>query len=234
MKLCVIPARGGSKRIPRKNIREFCGKPMIAWSIEAAQASSCFDQIIVSTDDEEIANVARQWGADVPFMRPAELADDFAGTTPVVAHAVRWYQDQGQELEAVCCLYATAPFVEPDDIKQGFKLLAQAGPDRFVFTVTAYPSPIQRALRIDAKSGESHMWQPEQFSKRSQDLEAAYHDAGQFYWGRPKTWLKSGNLFEGSKLLLLPRWRVQDIDTEDDWTQAELMRQALVQMVGKH
>lgn len=234
MRLCVIPARGGSKRIPRKNIREFCGKPMIAWSIEAAKESGCFDQVIVSTYDEEIANVARQWGAEVPFMRPAELADDFAGTTPVVAHAVRWYQDHGQGLTAVCCLYATAPFVEIDDIKQGFKLLNQAGPDLFVFTATAYASPIQRALRIDAKSGESCMWQPEQFNKRSQDLEPAYHDAGQFYWGRPKAWLQSGNLFGGSKPLLLPRCRVQDIDTEDDWTQAELMRQALVQMYCKH
>jgi len=234
MKLCVIPARGGSKRIPRKNIREFCSKPMIAWSIEAAKESGCFDQIIVSTDDEEIADLARQWGADVPFMRPAELADDFAGTTPVVAHAVRWYQDHGQELAAVCCLYATAPFVEIDDIKQGFKLLAQAGPDRFVFTATAYASPIQRALRIDAKSSESHMWQPEQFSKRSQDLEPSYHDAGQFYWGRSQAWLQSRNLFEGGKPLLLPRWRVQDIDTEDDWIQAELMQQALLRDACNH
>jgi len=234
MKLCVIPARGGSKRIPRKNIREFCGKPMIAWSIEAAQSSGCFDQIIVSTDELAIAAVSRQWGSDVPFMRPAELADDFAGTTPVVAHAVRWYQDHGQELTAVCCLYATAPLVEPADISQGLELLAQAAADRFVFTATAYASPIQRALRLDPVSREAQMWQPEQFSKRSQDLEPAYHDAGQFYWGRPKAWLQSGNLFEGSKPLLLPRWRVQDIDTEDDWTQAELMRQALVQMDGKH
>ena len=226
MNLCVIPARGGSKRIPRKNIREFCSKPMIAWSIEAAKESGCFDQIIVSTDDEEIANVARQWGADVPFMRPAELADDFAGTTPVVGHAVQWNQAHGRELTAVCCLYATAPFVEPADIKEGLKLLDQAATDRFVFTATAYPSPIQRALRLDLASGEAHMWQPEQFSKRSQDLEPAYHDAGQFYWGRPQAWLHSENLFEGSKPLLLPRWRVQDIDTEEDWIMAELLYEA--------
>lgn len=234
MKLCVIPARGGSKRIPHKNIREFCGKPMIAWSIEAAQASGCFDQVIVSTDDAEIADVAKQWGADVPFMRPAELADDYAGTTPVVSHAVRWHQDHGQELMAVCCLYATAPFVEPADIKEGLELLEKAAADRFVFTATSYASPIQRALRLDPASGEAQMWQPEQFSKRSQDLEPAYHDAGQFYWGRAQAWLQSGDLFDGSKPLLLPRWRVQDIDTEDDWTQAELMQQALIQMVRKH
>lgn len=234
MKLCIIPARGGSKRIPRKNIREFCGKPMIAWSIEAAQASQCFDHIIVSTDDAEIADVARQWRAEVPFMRPAELADDFAGTTPVIAHAVHWYQDQGQDLQAVCCLYATAPFAKPDDIRQGLAMLTTASADRFVFTATAYASPIQRALRLDPASGEVHMWQPEHFTKRSQDLEPAFHDAGQFYWGRPPAWLHSGNLFEGSKPLLLPRWRVQDIDTEDDWRQAELMRRALAEAVDSH
>ena len=115
MKLCVIPARGGSKRIPRKNIRDFCGKPMIAWSIEASRASGCFDKVIVSTDDEEIADVARFWGAEVPFMRPTGLADDYVGTVPVIAHALKWYQDQ--EVTAVCCLYATAPFVEPSEIK---------------------------------------------------------------------------------------------------------------------
>ncbi len=234
MNLCVIPARGGSKRIPRKNIREFCGKPMIAWSIEAARASGCFDEIIVSTDDKEIADVARQCGAAVPFMRPSELADDFAGTTPVVAHAVHWYQEHGQELTAVCCLYATAPFVAPIDLRQGREMLMQVAVDRFVFTATAYASPIQRALRLDPTSGEARMWQPEQFSKRSQDLEPAHHDAGQFYWGRPQAWLHSENLFEGSKPLLLPRWRVQDIDTEDDWRQAELMRRALAEAVDSH
>jgi N-acylneuraminate cytidylyltransferase len=234
MNLCVIPARGGSKRIPRKNIREFCGKPMIAWSVEAALASACFDQIIVSTDDAEIADVARQRGAQVPFMRPAELADDLAGTMPVMVHAMQWHKAHGHELTAVCCLYATAPFVEPADIKEGLTLLEQAAADRFVFTATAYASPIQRALRLDPASEEAHMWQPEQFSKRSQDLEPAYHDAGQFYWGRPQAWLHSENLFEGSKPLLLPRWRVQDIDVEDDWTYAELMHQTLALQDRKH
>ena len=234
MNLCVIPARGGSKRIPRKNIREFGGKPMIAWSIKAAKDSECFDRIIVSTDDGEIADVSQHWGADVPFLRPLELADDFAGTTPVVSHAVQWYLDHGQELTAVCCLYATAPFVEPNDIRLGYELLERTALDRFVFTATAYASPIQRALRLDSVSGEAHMWQPEQFSKRSQDLEPAYHDAGQFYWGRPQAWLKSLNLFEGSNPLLLPRWRVQDIDTEEDWVQAELIQQVSIQEIRRY
>ena len=227
MKLCVIPARGGSKRIPRKNIREFCGKPMIAWSIEAARATECFDQIIVSTDDEEIADVARQWDAEVPFFRPVELAGDFAGTTPVVSHAVQWLLDSGREIGAVCCLYATAPFVQSSDIKNGLDLLKDTASDRFVFTATEYASPIQRALRLDPASGDAHMWQPDNFGKRSQDLETSYHDAGQFYWGRAQAWMQAKNLFEGSKALILPRWRVQDIDTHEDWINAELMVKAL-------
>ena len=205
----------------------FGNKPMIAWSIIAAQNSGCFDQIIVSTDDTEIAKVSLAFGAHVPFMRPTKLADDFAGTTSVVSHAVQWFQDCGHELTAVCCLYATAPFVEPADIIKGLELLSQCVLDRFVFTVTAYSSPIQRALRLDPTTAEVNMWLPDQVSKRSQDLETAFHDAGQFYWGRPQAWLQSQNMFEGSKALLLPRWRVQDIDTEEDWTQAELMRKAL-------
>ena len=208
MRIAVIPARGGSKRIPRKNIRKFCGKPMLAWSIEAAQASDCFDQIIVSTDDTEIAEVARDWGAAVPFKRPLELAGDHGGTSPVVAHAVQWYKDLGQEINAVCCLYPTAPFVQPSDIKSGLELLKRTAFDRFVFTVTEYASPIQRALRLDPASGETHMWQPDYFTERSQDLEPAFHDAGQFYWGRAQAWLHVNNLFEGSKALILPRWRV--------------------------
>ena len=227
MNLCIIPARGGSQRIPRKNIRKFCGKPMIAWSIEAAQASDCFDQIIVSTDDTEIAEVAQDWGAAVPFKRPLELAGDYGGTTPVIAHAVQWYKDAGQEMNAVCCLYATAPFVQPSDIKTGLDLLRRTASDRFVFTVTEYASPIQRALRIDPASGKTQMWQTDYFSERSQDLEPAFHDAAQFYWGNAQAWLHVNNLFEGSKALILPRWRVQDIDTEEDWINAELMLKAL-------
>lgn len=227
MRICVIPARGGSKRIPRKNIREFCGKPMLAWSIIAAQESGCFDHIIVSTDDNEIADVARKWDAEVPFNRPEDLADDFVGTRPVVAHAVQWYLNLGHEIEAVCCLYATAPFVGPNDIVNALSLLEQSSSDFFVFTATKFSSPIQRALRIDPVSGEARMWQPDNFTKRSQDLEPAYHDAGQLYWARPQTWLQDKNLFECSKPLIMPLWRVQDIDTQEDWINAELMLQTL-------
>ena len=149
MKIAVIPARGGSKRIPRKNIRPFGGKPMIAWSIEAALASGCFDRVIVSTDDGEIADVARRCGAEVPFMRPPELSDDHTGTIPVIAHAILAAQQEGSAATAVCCIYATAPFVRPEDLLDCLDLLERAGSD-YAFSVTTYASPIQRAVRVTA------------------------------------------------------------------------------------
>jgi len=227
MRLCVIPARGGSKRIPRKNIRDFLGKPIVAWSIEAAHKSECFEHIIVSTDDREIAERVQEFGAEIPFVRPLELADDYSTTSAVVAHAVEWYQNHGVNLEAICCLYATAPMVYPADIRKGLEMLRNGDPNQFVFTATTYPSPIQRALRIDHQNGSAHMWQPECFTQRSQDLEAAYHDAAQFYWGRPENWLSKANLFEGGRPLVLPNWRVQDIDNEDDWIRAEFLHKVL-------
>ena len=226
MKLALIPARGGSKRIPRKNIRFFRGRPMIAWSIEAAQAAGCFDRIMVSTDDEEIAAVATRHGAEVPFFRPAHLADDQATTQAVVLHAVQWCEQEGVPVEAVCCLYATAPFVQPGDLAEAARLLDLAPPNSFVFTATSFPFPIQRAVRIDGE-GRASMFQPEQFNTRSQDLEEAFHDAGQFYWARPAAWATSSNLFDDGRPLLLPRWRVQDIDTEEDWHRAELLHRLL-------
>jgi N-acylneuraminate cytidylyltransferase len=228
MRLAVIPARGGSKRIPRKNIKEFCGKPMIAWSIEAAIRSGCFDQVVVSTDDAEIADVARQYGASVPFMRPAELSDDYTGTLPVIRHAIEWFNGQGQTVEQVCCLYATAPFVCVEDIQRGLQILEETGSD-YAFSVTSYAFPIQRAIRITER-GRIAMFNPEHFNTRSQDLEEAYHDAGQFYWGRASAWLQGKMIFSpDSAPVLLPRHRVQDIDTPDDWLRAEWMCKAMQQ-----
>jgi N-acylneuraminate cytidylyltransferase len=225
MKLAVIPARGGSKRIPRKNVRPFGGRPMIAWSIEAALGSGCFDRVIVSTDDEEIATVARQCGAQVPFMRPPELSDDHTGTIPVIAHAIRAEREQGYDPTAVCCIYATAPFVLAQDILHGYDLLAQSGCD-YAFSVTSYAFPIQRAVRITTASRVEMFW-PDQFNTRSQDLESAYHDAAQFYWGRPQAWLTGKPIFSSNSApVVLPRHRVQDIDTPEDWSRAELMRDA--------
>lgn len=226
MKLAIIPARGGSRRIPRKNIKPFCGKPMIAWSIEAALQSSCFDRVIVSTDDDEIASVARQHGAEVPFVRPAELSDDHTGTIPVIRHAIDWCNQQGDSVRQACCLYATAPFVTTEDICRGFATLQSSSCD-YAFSVTSYPFPIQRAIRIN-ENGRVEMFNPEHFNTRSQDLEEAFHDAGQFYWGRAEAWLQGKPIFCPDALpVALPRHRVQDIDTEEDWVRAEWLFKAM-------
>ena len=226
MKLAVIPARGGSKRIPRKNIKQFCGKPMITWSIDAALQSDCFDQVIVSTDDAEIADVARKCGAQVPFIRPAALSDDHTGTTAVVANAIDWFTAHGQAPDQVCCLYATAPFVTAEDLRTGLKVLSESGAD-YAFSVTSYAFPIQRAIRITSAQ-RIEMFNPENFNARSQDLEAAYHDAGQFYWGQAKAWIQGKMIFSPTSVpVLLPRHRVQDIDTHEDWLMAEFLFRAL-------
>lgn len=226
MKIAIIPARGGSKRILRKNIKLFCGKPMIAWSIEAALQSACFDHVVVSTDDAEIAEVARQYGATVPFMRPAELSDDYTGTIPVIRHAIEWFNRQGQRIEEACCLYATAPFVSADDLRRGLGVL-QGNDCDYVFSVTSYAFPVQRALRL-TEQGRVAMLNPEHFNTRSQDLDEAYHDAGQFYWGCAEAWLHGKMIFSPDSLpVLLPRHRVQDIDTPEDWVRAEWLFKAM-------
>ncbi|OWV27546.1 pseudaminic acid cytidylyltransferase [Halomonas campaniensis] len=225
-RIAIIPARGGSKRIPRKNIKDFCGKPMVAWSIEAAKASGCFDRIIVSTDDREIAKVAEQWGAEAPFLRPNDLADDYTGTLPVIRHAVEWLNDHEMMVGYACCVYATAPFVTPEDIQRGWELMQQSVAS-FVFSVTSYAFPIQRAIRI-TENGRVAMFNPEHFQTRSQDLEEAWHDAGQFYWGTADSWLEEKMIFgEDSVLVKLPRNRVQDIDTPEDWARAEWLFKAM-------
>ena len=199
---------------------------MIAWSIEAALQSGCFDKIIVSTDDIEIAEVARQCGAQVPFIRPADLSDDHTGTNAVIAHAISWLGEQGSSPELVCCLYATAPFVSVDSLRRGLTLLKETGSD-YAFSVTSYAFPIQRAIRI-TPAGNVNMFNPEHFNTRSQDLEEAYHDAGQFYWGRADAWLQGRIIFSSAAApVILPRHRVQDIDTPEDWTHAEWMFRAL-------
>ena len=222
MRLAVIPARGGSKRIPRKNIKPFGGLPMIAWSIRAAMASGCFERILVSTDDDEIAQVANAHGAETPFMRPAHLSDDHTGTMPVVAHAIEWQNAHGDAAQEVCCIYATAPFLEPTDLQRGYDTLQRTGAD-YAFAVTSFAFPIQRAIRITAQE-RVQMFQPEHFATRSQDLEEAWHDAGQFYWGRAQAWLTQQPLFsKHAAPVRIPRSRVQDIDTPEDWERAEWM-----------
>lgn len=220
--LAIIPARGGSKRIPRKNIREFAGKPMIAYSIEAAFDTGVFDQVIVSTDDEAIAEVARYYGAEVPFLRPPELSCDHTGTTEVIAHAINWIRKQNQEPLAVCCIYATAPFIQKDDIRKGLGIL-EAGNWQYVFSTTSFDFPIFRGFKRQPDHSLEMVF-PEHFQTRSQDLPEAMHDAGQFYWGRPQAWIDGLKIFDKwSTVVELPRWRVQDIDTVDDWKRAEII-----------
>ena len=226
MKIAVIPARGGSKRIPRKNIKEFFGKPMIAYSIEAALQSGCFDKVIVSTDDTEIAEVARRYGAEVPFIRPAELSNDYTGTIPVIRHAVEWLIQQRVDPQLVCCLYATAPFVTPKYLQQGLQKIIEQDAD-YAFTVTSYAFPIQRAIKISPQLG-IEMFDSNNFNTRSQDLEEAWHDAGQFYWGKAEAWLSEKIIFgPESTPVILPRHRVQDIDTFEDWDRAEWLFKAM-------
>jgi pseudaminic acid cytidylyltransferase len=229
--IAVIPARGGSKRVPGKNIRPFLGKPMIAWTIEAARRSGLFSRIIVSTDDECVAEVAELFGAEVPFFRPEALSNDSAGLTEVMVHATDWILSQGEVVDAVCCMLATAPFIHDNDLKQGLAFLATR---QWIYAIgaTEFAAPIFRSFH-ELPAGGVEMFFPEHFLTRSQDLPSAYHDAGQFYWGLPKAWCEGlCGLDRYSTLVKIPRWRVQDIDTEDDWKRAELLAPLIFSEMG--
>jgi len=225
MNIAVIPARGGSKRIPRKNIKLFCGKPMIAYAITAAQNTGLFNHIVVSTDDIEIAEVAQQWGAEVPFMRPPQLADDYTGTVPVIAHAIQALQQKYQDINYVCCIYPATPLIQETDIKAALELLiATEAP--YAFPITQFPSAVQRSLKRD-KNGRVRPFYPEFEQTRTQDLEPAYHDAGQFYWGSKDTWLTLSSIYPNGTGLTISPWRVVDIDDLNDWHRAEIVYKIL-------
>jgi N-acylneuraminate cytidylyltransferase len=225
-RVAIIPARGGSKRIPHKNIKPFAGKPIIAYSIEAALKSELFDRVIVSTDDAEIAEVAKTFGAEIPFLRPAELADDYAGTNAVVKHCLAWLQEHGDTVDYACCIYATAPFVRVEYLAQGYRSLVEKAKS-YAFSVTSFAFPIQRALRINS-DGYVEALYPDMIPVRSQDLEEGYHDAGQFYWGKAEAFMNDVVTFSPESVpVVLPRYLVQDIDTMEDWRRAELMYAAL-------
>jgi pseudaminic acid cytidylyltransferase len=229
--VAIIPARGGSKRIPRKNIKLFHGIPLIAYSIEVALNSKLFDKVIVSTDDEEIAKIAKEYGAEVPFLRPTELSDDFTGTGAVISHALHYLREQKEAYNFVCTIYATAPFLEEKYLIEGFLKLKDSHA-RNAFSCTSMPFPIWRTFKITAENRCEMFW-PENFSKRSQDLEDAYQDAGQFYWTNlnvPSTDIIFGN---NSIPIILPRFLVQDIDTLEDWQRAEIMYEVLQQQKQK-
>jgi pseudaminic acid cytidylyltransferase len=220
VRIAVIPARGGSKRIPRKNIKPFAGLPMIAHALRAARAAEIFDRILVSSEDAEILAVGAQYGGE-PLRRPAELADDYVATIPVVRHAVAWAEAQGWALEGVCCIYAAAPFVRADDLRRGWETLQNQRMD-YAFAATTFAYPVFRGLVREGRG--VRMIFPEHFPTRSQDLPEAIHDAGQFYWGTPAAWKEQDRLFtERAAPIMLPRHRVQDIDTAEDWRRAELI-----------
>ncbi|RJX80610.1 pseudaminic acid cytidylyltransferase [Pseudomonas sp. LS-2] len=222
--VAIIPARGGSQRIPRKNLKLFNGEPMIVGSIRTALASGLFERVVVSTDDEEIAQVARSHGAQVPFMRPAALADAYTGTAAVIEHAIGALD---RRYDYTCCIYATAPLLQARFLRQGLQAL-QAAPDKsYAFSVCGFGFPVQRALLIN-DDGSLRSMHPEYRTVRSQDLPAAYQDAGQFYWGRSEAWLRGDVIFSELSLpVVLPRHLVQDIDNEEDWLRAEYLYAAL-------
>ena len=223
--VAIIPARGGSKRIPRKNIKLFHGKPLISYSIEAALKSKLFEKVIVSTDDEEIANIAIEYGAEVPFIRPNELSDDFTGTGAVISHAIVYLKEQGENYDFACTIYATAPFLQQKYLIEGFEKLKKSNA-KSAFSCTSMPFPIQRTFKITSNERCEMFW-PENFMKRSQDLEESFQDAGQFYWTNLN--INSNEIIFGkdSIPIILPRHLVQDIDTLEDWTRAEFMYEAL-------
>lgn len=223
--IAIIPARGGSKRIPRKNIKSFFGKPLIAYSIEVALKSNLFDKVVVSTDDEEIASIAKQYGAEVPFMRPAELSDDYTVTKDVIDHAIKYFEDKGIKYDFVCTIYATAPFLQKEYLVEGFEKLKNSHAYQ-AFSVTTMPFPIQRTFKI-TQDGRCQMFTPEHFMTRSQDLEEAYQDAGQFYWKNLNRKLTDIPFGKDSIPIILPRYLVQDIDTLEDWKRAEFMYEAI-------
>jgi len=220
MNIAIIPARGGSRRILKKNIKNFLGKPIIAYSIQNAIDSGLFDKVIVSTDDKDIADIAIKYGAKVPFIRPKKLSDDFTGTHDVVGHAVRWMEDNGNKIDYACCLYATAPLIQIKYLVKGFDLI-RTGKWESVIAATNFSYPIFRSFE-KLPNGGLKMFFPECYNSRSQDLPEAYHDAGQFYWASSRVWKDKSNGFsENSTIVKLPNYLVQDIDTIDDWTKAE-------------
>jgi len=223
--VAIIPARGGSKRIPRKNIKDFFGKPLIAYSIQVALNSQLFDKVIVSTDDKEIADIAKQYGAEVPFLRPEKLSDDFTGTSDVINHTLKYLNERNEKYDYCCTIYATAPLLQTKYLIEGFNRIQKSDAIN-AFSATSMPFPIQRTFKID-ENGRCEMFYPEFYYTRSQDLEEAYQDAGQFYWTKLTSQSDEIMFGKDSIPIILPRHLVQDLDTFEDWTRLEYLYKAL-------
>lgn len=221
-KVAIIPARGGSKRIPRKNIKQFFGKPLIAWVIEKALSADCFDKIIVSTDDEEIAEVAKHYGAEVPYLRDVSLAGDHVATRPVINDTIRRLEIMGVQADLLCCIYPTAALMLSNDLIEALKVL-EASDHSFVFSCTEYPHPVERSFKIHKQRGIEMLFGEHRLS-RTQDIQPTFYDAGQFYWGKKEAFLANESMFSDKSLpWILPSYRTCDIDTEEDWKRAELL-----------
>ena len=219
--IAIIPARGGSKRIPKKNIKDFLGKPIIAYSIEIAISCKLFNKVIISTDDQQIKKVAIKYGAEAPFIRPKEIADDFTGTHEVIGHAVKWLEDNGEKIDYACCIYPTAPLIQKNDLVKGFEII-KTGKWNSVMAATNFSYPIFRSFE-NLKDGGLKMVFPEHYNSRSQDLPEVYHDAGLFYWAKPEIWKKKPERYnKKNSIIKIPNYRIQDIDTLDDWKKAEI------------
>ena len=219
MSIAIIPARGGSKRIPRKNIKLFNERPIISYSIQIAKKSGLFSEVVVSTDDEEIKKISESYGAVVPFLRPKHISDDHTGTHEVIKHSVKKLISLDYSFDYACCIYPTAPFIETKDLMEGLKILKK-GSYKSVFAASEFNYPIERSFFIKGKGLK--MFFPEKYDVRSQDLRRAFHDAGQFYWSRVEDWLGDAPKFdENCYPIIIPSWRVQDIDSIDDWKRAE-------------
>jgi len=219
--IAVIPARGNSKRIPGKNIKKFSGKPIIVRTIEKLKKSKIFDRIIVSTDSKKIASISKKYGAEIPFLRPKHLSNDYASGTDVISHSVNFLIKEGCQFDYVCCVYPPNPFLQISDLKKGLKKI-KSKKFNYVFSATVYRYPVFRSFTFSAKKGIKVLFK-KYISKRSQDLKEIICDAGQFYWGTKEAWLKEKDLFKkGSDIIMIPEWRYHDIDTQSDWRRAEI------------
>lgn len=221
MNIAIIPARGGSKRIPKKNIKNFLGKPIIAYPIKTAIESNLFDKVIVSTDSQEIANIAKAHGAEIPFMRPKQLADDYTPTVPVISHAIKELEKMSVKAKYICCIYPCSPMLNIKDLVHGFDKIKTDRFD-FVYPIVEYTHPVYRAMVKDNKGRMKFLF-PENELTRTQDIRKSFHDAGQFYWGKHKAWLNNKKMHTDGIGLEIPSWRVVDIDLNDDWKRAEVL-----------